>query len=138
MVRRNRAHVTACERGSGNQREQPASRRQTERLIEHQIGIGLILAPRGMRDQRNRAYAQHLHQRVDQKAGIARRADAGDRRVAQIRNKIQINQLAEHDHDHAGKDLRSHGGDMADDRALREIFHTSTSNRACAPTGSVA
>ena len=56
-------HVTAGERGSCNPGQQPARGRQAERLVEHQIGVGLILAAHGMRNQRDGADAQHLHQR---------------------------------------------------------------------------
>jgi hypothetical protein len=78
-----------------------------------------------------------LRQGIDQEAGIARRADAGNRGVAQTRNKIQIDQSAEHHHDHARENLRSHGRDMAYDGALGEVFHSGLSGCVHAHAGSV-
>ena len=99
-----------------------------------------------MRDRRQRAGAQHLRQRRDQKAGVARRGHAGDRGVAEAGNEVQIDQLAQHDHDHAGEDLRRHRKDVTQDRALREVLHVglpvrwaviASSGRARAQTGSI-
>src|SRR6202790_1652616 len=90
-----------------------------------------------MRDQRHRAYAQYLRQRIDEKAGIAGRAHACDRRITQVGDEIQIDQLAEHDHDQPCEDLRRPGGEMAHDRALGEVFHIGSSGHAKAWTGSV-
>src|SRR5258706_2828158 len=78
-----------------------------------------------MRDQRRGADAEHLRKRIDEKAGVPRRGHARNRRVTQAGNEIQIDQLAEHDHDHAGENLRRHGRDMAHDGALREVLHLS-------------
>jgi hypothetical protein len=118
IVGGNRPHVAARQHASRDQRQQGACRRQAQRLIEYQIGIGPVLASHRLRNQGHGADAQNLRQRVDQEAGIAGGADACDSRVTQVRNKIQIDQPAQHHHDHAGENLRCHHRDVAHDRAL--------------------
>jgi hypothetical protein len=76
-----------------------------------------------MRDQRHRADAEHLHQGVDEEAGIAGRRDAGDGGIAEARHEIEVDQLADHDRDHADHDRRRHGQDMSHDGAVRQVFH---------------
>jgi hypothetical protein len=94
IVSGNRSHVAACRHASRNQREQSACRRQTQRLIEHQIGVSPVFASRRMRNQRHGADTQDLGQRIDQESGIAGGADACNRRVTKARDKIQIDQPA--------------------------------------------
>jgi hypothetical protein len=76
-----------------------------------------------MRDQRHRADAKHLHQPVDEEAGIAGRGNAGDGRITQARHEVEIDQLADHDRDHADHDRRRHDQDVSHDGAVRQVFH---------------
>lgn len=123
FVRGDRMHVGARQRRACDQGQQSEQHRQHDRLIEDQIGIRPILASHGMRDQRHRADAEHLHQRVDEKAGIAGRRHARDRGIAQARDEVQIDQLAKHDRDHTDHDRRCHAQNVLRDGAVGQVFH---------------
>ncbi|GCC49735.1 hypothetical protein chiPu_0033777, partial [Chiloscyllium punctatum] len=123
LVGRDRAHVRARQHDARDQRQQPAQHRQHDRLIEHKIGIGAIGAAHGMRDQCDGADAQHLHQRVDEKTRIAGCRHARHGGIAETRDKIEVDQLTDHDRDHANHDRRRHGQYVAHDGASREVFH---------------
>jgi hypothetical protein len=103
-----RGHVSARESGSENPGRERARSSQRERLIEYQVGVSAIFSSYSMGDQRDRTDAEHLHQRVHEKAGISGRRHARNCSIAEIRDEIQIDQLAEHDQDHAAEDRRSH------------------------------
>ena len=72
--------------------EHGAERGQRQALVEHQIRIRLVLATGRMRDERDRAHAQHLGDRKHDEHHVAGGADAGDRRIAQMGDEIQIDQ----------------------------------------------
>jgi hypothetical protein len=117
------AHVEPGQRRSRGQGQQSAQHRQHDRLVEDEVGVSAVPASDGMRHQRDRADAQHLHQRVDQESGIARRSHARDGGFAEAGNKIQVDQLADHDGDHAGDDRWRHAQDVAHNGAARQVFH---------------
>ena len=95
----------------------------TERLVEDQVGARLVLAADRLRDQRHGADAQHLRQRHDQKGGIAGRADAGDGRIAQAADEVQVDQEIQRLEDHAGRDRRSQAHQVAIDRTVAQVTH---------------
>jgi hypothetical protein len=123
LIGGNRAHIRARQRKAAEQRQQPEQHRQNDRLVEHQIGVVAILAAHGMRDQRHRADAEHLHQRVDEESSVAGRSDAGHGRIAEPGHEVQVDQLADHDRDHADHDRWRHVQDMAHDGAARQVLH---------------
>ena len=103
--------------------ERTARDRQPERLIEGQVRIGSIFAANSLRDRRQRADAYDLRQGVGDEAGIASRADAGNGVFAQAAHEVEIDQSAEQDQDKSRENGDGHGQDMAQNRALGEIFH---------------
>jgi hypothetical protein len=78
-----------------------------------------------MRDQRNRTDAQDLHQCIDEEAGVARRSHARNSSIAERCDEIQVDQLADHDRDHADDDGRRHDQDVAHNGAACQVFHLS-------------
>ena len=53
-------------RGEADERDRRAGRGQCERLVEHEVGIGMVLAPDRMRDERDRAERGAERQREEQ------------------------------------------------------------------------
>jgi hypothetical protein len=121
-VGRDRGDIGARERIAAEQRRERARDREQHRLIEHEIRVGLIAAADRLCDQRHRADAEHLRQRHDDEHQRTGRADAGDGRVAELRDEVEIDEEIQRLKDHAGRHRRGHREDVADDRALSQIL----------------
>ena len=102
---------------------QQAGDGQHRGLVEDQVGARLVLAAHGLRDQRHGADAQHLGQRHHQEGGVAGRADAGDGRVAQAADEVQVDQEIQGLEDHAGRDRRGQAHQVAIDRTVAQVTH---------------
>jgi hypothetical protein len=118
-----RRNVFACKHIAADQRCERARHGEQHRLVEHEIGVGLIATADGLRDQRDGADAEHLRQRHDDEHQRAGRTDAGHGGVAEARNEIQIDEEVQRLKDHAGRHRSGHREDVRDDRALGQVFH---------------
>jgi hypothetical protein len=83
-------HVRYCQRIAKQQRDQGTRCRQQQTLIENQRRVRLVLASHRVRDEGHRAHAEHLGQREHDEHHIARGADAGDGRIAQMSDEIEV------------------------------------------------
>ena len=122
-VGRDRGDVGTRERIAADQRRERARDGEQHRLVEHEIRVGAVAAAHGLRDQRDGADAEHLGQRHDHEHQRARRADAGDGRVAEPCDEVEVDQEIQRLEDHAGGHRRGHREDVPDDRALRQVLH---------------
>ena len=100
-----------------------ADDRERHRLVEDEIGVVRVLAADRLRDERHRADAERLGQRHDDEHRDARGADARERRIAELRDEVQVDQEIERLRQHAGRDRRGHGNEMARYRALGQVAH---------------
>ena len=100
-----------------------ASQCDAHGLVEYQRGARLILAAHGLGDQRHCAHAQHLREGQNEKAEIASRCHSSDGGVAKAPHKIEIDQEIQGLKQHADRDRRRHGQQMAAQRPRGEIFH---------------
>ncbi len=122
-VGRDCGDVGTGERIAADQRRERARDGEQHRLVEHEIRVGAVAAAHGLRDQRDGADSEHLGQRHDHEHQRARRADAGDGRIAEPCDEVEVDQEIQRLEDHAGGHWRGHREDVPDDRALRQVLH---------------
>ncbi len=122
-VRGQRIHIRHCRCVSKDQHDERAGCGERQTLIEHRIRVRPILASHRMRDERDRAHAEHLRQREHDEHEVARRAHAGERRIAQVGDKIEVDQNIQRLKEHARRDRHRHLQDVLADRLLRQILH---------------
>jgi hypothetical protein len=92
-------------------------------MVEYEVGLGLILAPGRVRDERHRADTQDLRQRHHDERNGAGRTDTGNCRIPQPRDEIQVDQVIECLEHHSGDDGDGHRHQMTGDRALSQVLH---------------
>jgi hypothetical protein len=116
-------HVRRRDEIADDERQDPARGGQREALIEHPRRIRLILASHRMRDERNRAHADDLRQRKNDEHDVAGGADSGNRRIAQPRDEIQIDQEIKRLKQHSRRNGQRHLQDVLTDGVRRKILH---------------
>jgi hypothetical protein len=117
------ADVSVCHGVTADRGQQGAEQRNQQALVEYQVGVGLILAPHGLGDQRHCSHAENLGQRHHDELHIAGGADTGDSRIADLCNEVQVDQHIHHLEQHADRDGSGHAEQVLRDRALSEVLH---------------
>jgi len=82
-----------------------------------------------MRHQRHGADAEHLRKREHDEHRGAGRADTGERRVAQLRDEVEVHDVIQRLQEHARGDRRRHADQLPVDRAVREVLHAEIDRR---------
>ena len=96
---------------------------QRDRLVEDVVRLGAVLAPDRVRHQRDRAHPEDLGEREHDEHHGARGADAGEGRIAQLRDEVEIDDVVQRLEQHAGGDRRGHREEVARNRAVGEVLH---------------
>ena len=117
------ARVEAAHREEQQAEDDAGQVRQNHGLVEHELGLGPVLASERLGDERGRADAHGLGEREHDEHQVAGEADAGDRLLAEPPDEVEVGKEVEGLEDHREGDERRQIHDVAADRALGEVFH---------------
>ena len=123
VVGRHRTQVWPHQCKADDERGNEAERGEKETLVEHQRRVIAVTTATRLRDQCDRADAEHLrhgHDDILQRAG---RADTGKGRVTKARDEVQVDQQIRGLKQHPEGHRERHLDDVSCDRALGEVIH---------------
>ena len=121
-IRTQRVHIGSGQQVPEDDGPEGAQSRLPQALIEDQVGVLAVLTPARLRNESHGPDAQDLGHRHDQEPHVARGGEAGDRRVAELADEKEIDEVVQRLKDHPDRNR---------DGQLHEVPEIEPSVRSC-------